>query len=365
MLKHRLAIAGLAAAAALAVVAAATAAPSEDGGGRGAVYTLTNAPSGNAVLVYARAADGTLQPAGSYATGGLGTGAGLGSQGAVVLSEDGRRLLAVNAGSDSVSLFAVHGHLLRLESTVASGGQRPISVTIAGDLVYVLNAGGAGSISAFTVERHSLVPLPGSTRPLGAGSGGPAQVQFSPDARLLAVTEKTSSTIDVYAVGNDGRAGAPVVSHAAGATPFGFDFDNRGHLIASEAGGTASSYAVSAGGATTISGAVATHQAAPCWAIVTEDGKFAYTANAASGTISGFSVSHEGSIALLDASGASANLGAGSHPLDLAATDDGRYLYNLTDGAHLISGFHIAADGSLTPIGTTAVPAGAAGIAAG
>src|SRR3954447_27023812 len=116
MLKHRLAIVGLAAAAALAVAAAATAAPSE--AGRGAVYTLTNSPAGNAVLVYTRAADGALVPAASYPTGGLGTGAGLGSQGAVVFSDDGRRLLAVNAGSDSVSLFAVHGHLLRLESTV-------------------------------------------------------------------------------------------------------------------------------------------------------------------------------------------------------------------------------------------------------
>jgi 6-phosphogluconolactonase (cycloisomerase 2 family) len=362
MFKQRLAIVGLAAAVALSAVTAATAAPRDNG--RGAVYTLTNAATGNAVLVYTRSVDGTLAPAGSYPTGGLGAGAALGSQGALVLSDDGRQLLAVNAGSDSVSLFSVRDDSLQLESTVPSGGPHPISVTVDGDLVYVLNAGGTGSISGFTIDRNVLKPLAGSTRALGGGSAGPAQVQFSPDGRLLAVTEKTSSTIDVYAVGKDGRAGAPVVSHAAGATPFGFDFDKRGHLIASEAGGTASSYAVSAGGVTAISGAVATHQAAPCWAIVTKNGKFAYTANAGSGTLSGFSVAHDGSLALLTASGVSADLGAGSHPLDLGVTNDGRFLYDLTDGSHVISGFRVGPDGSLAAAGTVAIPVGAAGIAA-
>ena len=362
MFKHRLAIVGLVAATALVVVAAASAAPREHGAG--AVYTLTNALAGNAVLAYARSADGTLSPAGSYPTGGLGTGAGLGSQGSIVLSDDGRTLLAVNAGSDSLSLFSVRGDGLRLESTVPSGGQRPISVTVDDDLVYVLNAGGAGSISGFTIDRDTLRPLAGSTRPLGGGSAGPAQVQFSPDGRLLAVTEKTSSTIDIYTVGGSGRVGAAFVSHAAGTTPFGFDFDKRGHLIASEAGGTASSYAVSPDGAQAISGAVATHQGAPCWAIVTKNGRFAYTANAASGTLSGFSIGRDGSLALLAASGVSADLGAGSHPLDLAVANDGRYLYDLTDGSHLISGFRIGADGSLAAAGTIAIPAGAAGIAA-
>jgi len=362
MSKHRIAIVGLAAAIALSAVAAAGAAPRDHE--RGAVYTLTNAPAGNAVVAYTRSVDGTLSPAGSYPTGGLGTGAGLGSQAAIVLSDDGRRLLAVNAGSDSLSLFSVRRDGLQLESTVPSGGQRPISVTVDDDLVYVLNAGGAGSISGFTIDHDNLRPLAGSTRPLGAGSAGPAQVQFSPDGRLLAVTEKTSSTIDIYTVGRNGRPGAPAVSHAAGTTPFGFDFDKRGHLIASEAGGTASSYAVSSGGATAISGAVATHQGAPCWAIVTENGRFAYTANAASGTLTGFAVGHDGSLSLLAASGVSADLGAGSHPLDLAATDDGRYLYDLTDGSHVISGFRIGADGSLGPVGTVAIPVGAAGIAA-
>lgn len=342
-----------------ALAAASTAAAGEST--PGAVYTLTNSAAGNAVLAYARSADGALSYLGSYATGGLGSGAALGSQGSVVLSDDGRQLVAVNSGDSTVSLFDVQPDGLELDATVPSGGSQPISATLHGGLLYVLNGNG---IAGFTVGRHSLVPIAGSTRPLGAGSAGPAQVQFSPDGSLLAVTEKASQTIDVYPVGGDGVAGSPVVSPSAGATPFGFDFDNRGHLLVSEAGGSASSYSVASTGVTAISGAVPTHQGAPCWLVVSKNGRFAYTANAAAGTISGFAIAADGSLSLLDPSGASTSLGAGSHPLDEAISGNGQFLYDLADGAHRIDAFRIADDGSLTTAGSIAVPAGVAGIAA-
>ncbi len=75
--------------------------------GPGAVYTLTNQVAGNAVAVFTRGADGRLTAAGTVATGGTGTGASLGSQSAVSLSNDGRWLFAVNARSNDVSVFAV------------------------------------------------------------------------------------------------------------------------------------------------------------------------------------------------------------------------------------------------------------------
>jgi len=343
----------------VALAAATTAAAGESS--PGAVYTLTNSAAGNAVLAFSRAADGTLTPQGSFATGGLGSGAALGSQGAVILSDDGRQLFAVNSGSSTVSLFAVQPDGLELDATVASGGSNPISATVRGNLLYVLNGNG---ISGFTVGKHSLTALAGSARPLGAGSSGPAQVQFSPDGHVLVVTEKASSTIDVYPVDANGVAGAPVVAPSAGGTPFGFDFDNRGHLLVSEAAGSASSYDVSTGGVSTISAAVATHQGAPCWLVSSKNGRYAYTANAGGGSISGFSVGEDGSLSLLDATGATANLGTGSHPLDEAVSGNGQYLYNLTDGAHRISAFRIAGDGSLSGIGTIDIPAGAAGLAA-
>src|SRR5437764_4704585 len=112
----------------LASLVSATAASASSSNRSGAVYTLTNAPSGNAVLVFDRASDGALAPAGAFATGGNGTGAGLGSQGALALSEDRKLLFAVNAGSNTVSELAVRPHGLDLVSTISSGGTLPISL---------------------------------------------------------------------------------------------------------------------------------------------------------------------------------------------------------------------------------------------
>src|SRR6266571_5582596 len=127
------AITGPAAATAARLAASAAAAD----GAPGAVYTLMNLTSGNAVAVFDRAADGTLTAAGTIATGGTGTGGGLGSQGAVALSDDGRRLFALNAGSNDVSVFSVGPTGLSLASQTASGGTLPISLTVHGNVLYV------------------------------------------------------------------------------------------------------------------------------------------------------------------------------------------------------------------------------------
>jgi 6-phosphogluconolactonase len=162
-----------------------------------------------------------------------------------------------------------------------------------------------------------------------------------------------------------GVAQPGVSSPSAGATPFGFQFDSLGRAFISEAAGSASSYGIDASGAHTISGAVATHQGAPCWLVVTPNGRYAYTANAAAGSVSGFAIASDGSLALLDPSGVSASFGAGSHPLDEATSPDGKYLYVLVDGHHAIGGFRIDADGSLIALGEVGtVPAGAVGLAA-
>jgi 6-phosphogluconolactonase (cycloisomerase 2 family) len=337
----------LAAVAAAVAAQAASAAPDTPGG----VYALTNSPAGNAVAYFARSAQGALTYVGAFPTGGAGTGAGLGSQGAVTLSDDGRGLYAVNAASNTISAFAVEPDGLRLESQFRSGGLRPISVTVHGNLLYVLNAG-SGSITGFTTDG---TPLAGSTQPL-LGSG-PAQVSFSPGGDELVVTEKASQSIDTFAV-VDGIAQPGVSSASAGATPFGFAFDTLGRLFVSEAAGSASSYAVDASGAHTISGAVPTFQGAPCWLVVSRNGRFAYTANAAAGSVSGFAIGADGSLSLL---GSTAGL---AHPLDEAVSENGRFLYVLNDGRHDVAGYRIAADGSLTPLGEAgALPAGTVGLA--
>lgn len=351
--------------AALAAAAAAFAVPvaSAAGSGGGAVFTLTNSPSGNAVAVFTRQSDGSLAQTATYSTGGLGTGANLGSQGALALSDNGKRLFAVNAGSNSISELAVKGDELSLVTTFDSGGVTPIGVAVSKNLLYVLNAGSA-SITGFKVDGVGRVEaIDGSTQPL-LGTN-PAQVAFSPSGDVLVVTEKGSSTIDTFAVDRQGRAQAGVSSPSAGATPFGFAFDSLGRAFVSEAAGSASSYSVDAAGAHVITAAAATNQAAPCWVVVTPDGRYAYTANAGSATISGFAIAGNGSLSLLDPSGATASLGAGAHPLDEAISPDGATFYVLVDGRHTVAAYHVGADGSLSFLGEAgALPAGDVGLAA-
>ena len=245
-----------------------------------------------------------------------------------------------------------------------SGGVMPISLTVQNHLLYVLNGGAPTNITGFSTEHGDLTPIPGSTRALGPGASGPARISFSRDGHVLAVTEKSTSSIETFFVDHDVPDAAAVFA-STGGTPFGFDFDKRGNLLVSNATGSASSYSLShEGRVNVISGAVPTFQGAPCWLVTSNDGRYAYTANAGPGTISGFTVGKDGSLTLLTPGGATASLGATSHPLDEAVTNDG-YLYNLTDGLHQITGFSIGRDGGLTNAGFVAgLPAGAAGIAA-
>ena len=334
---------------------------------RGAVYTLTNSPAGNAVKVFHRARNGSLSPGGEFATGGTGTGGGLGNQEAVVL-DDGR-LFAVNPGSDSISAFAVRDGALRLVDTIGSGGDQPISLTVDDHLLYVLNAGGAGNISGFTVSRSGdLSALSGSTRPLSGSGTGPAQVSFDPEGELLVVTEKNTNLIDIYEVRRHGRVSGPSTHPSSGATPFGFGFDERDHLIVSEAFGGApdasavSSYEVDDDQLEPITASAGTTETAACWIVVTDDGRFTYTTNTGSGSISGYRVDRDGELTLLDADGRTGVTGAG--PIDMALTRGSRFLYSLNSGDGTISGFRVGANGSLTLVGgATGVPSGATGLA--
>jgi 6-phosphogluconolactonase len=349
------------------VVAAGAATAGAAGGKSGAVYTLTNSAAGNAVLVFDRASDGTLTPAGAVPTGGLGSGAGLGSQNAAVLSSNGRRLFAVNAGDDTISAFRVtNSGLVQLGGPVGSGGVDPISLTVHDDLLYVLNAGGggsAGNISGFKVGHDGLDSIPGSTRPLSGASVGPAEVQFSPNGRLLVVTEKATSLINTYRIAH-GLASGPVTQPSAAATPFGFTFDKRGDLIVSDAVGSSagasglSSYDVSKDGVlTAITPFLGDTQTAACWVVATKDGRFAYTTNTGSNTISIYRIHTDGSLELRDPTGAT----TGAGPIDAALA--GRYLYALVSGA--VDAFRVESNGALTPIsGAAGLPAGAVGLAA-
>lgn len=337
----------------------------------GAVFTLSNAAAGNSVLAFSRAADGSLSPAGTFATTGNGTGAGLGSQGSVALSNDGRFLFAVNAGSNSVTSFAVDGASLTPIGTVASGGTLPISLTVHGSLLYVLNGGGTENITGFSISPNgALSVLAGSSRPLSGTGVMPAQVSFDPSGRWLVVTEKATNLIDVYAVGANGYASAPVVNPSSGQTPFGFAFNQHGVLIVSEAFGGApnasavSSYTVGAGGTLqVVSASVPTTETAACWVAVTGNGKFAYATNTGSASATGFEV-HDAALSILNADGRTGT--TGTTPIDAAVSRNSQYLYTLNAGSHTISAFGVAGnDGSLSGVSVVGgLPASAVGLAA-
>jgi 6-phosphogluconolactonase (cycloisomerase 2 family) len=337
----------------------------------GAAFTISNEAAGNRVFAFVRGNDGALSPAGSVATGGAGTGAGLGSQSALALSRNGRWLVAVNAGSNDLSTFEVNGAELRLVSVVPSGGMRPTSVAIHDRLVYALNAGGTANVSGFRISAAgTLEPIAGSSRALSAPSPNAAQVGIAPNGSSVVVTERGTNLIDSFAVDDNGLLGELHTHPSSGTNPFGFDFTPTNHIVVSEVRGgpgaaAASSYDIDPSAAlTTVTASLANSQTAACWAIVTPNGRYAYTANTPSATISGYRVEASGALSLLDSSGITASPGAGSRPFDMATDRDGRRLYALTPGAGAITAYTIDADGSLTPLATVAgVPSTAAGLA--
>jgi 6-phosphogluconolactonase len=326
----------------------------------GHVYQPTNDAAGNAVAVFDRYADGTLGAAGSVPTGGLGAGASLASQGAIV--RDGRLLFVVNAGDDTVSALSTRGGQLTVTDEISSGGDRPVSLTVNDGVGYVLNHD-TDTIAGFTYDRSGdLRRLPGSRRDLTPNPAGgltdAAQVQFTPNGRTLVVTERAANAIDTFRV-RAGYAGQAVSHASAGTVPYGFDFDRRGTLVVSEAAtGSASSYRV-APGFRSVTEALGNTQAAACWLVVSGD--YAWVVNAASASISSYRIAADGTLTLVDA--VAATTGAG--PTDAALAPDGDSLHvRMRDGS--VSSFTVGAGGSLSAAGSATVTTsfGVAGLVA-
>jgi hypothetical protein len=368
----RPALAVLATVGSLALVGAAPALAHGHHGSRGVVFVQTNEPSGNKIDVFNRGGDGRLTLTGTYPTGGLGGVAApgtesdhLASQGSLVLAA-GKTLIAVNAGSDTVTSFRVHGDRLQLRSIVSSGGQFPASVAVSGRLVYVLNSGGTGIVQGFWLRGSHLVPIAGSARSLGLANGdppnfltSPGQVGFTPDGGQLLVTTKAStSSIDVFAVGRDGRLSAsPVVNPSATPVPFAFTFGS-GRLVDGEAGtSSVTTYAVGGSGTLSDPRSASDGQMALCW--IVRVGDVYFVSNTASNNLSSFTVDSAGTPSLLQAVAATTNPG----PIDLAVS--GGFLYAETGTNGTVDEFAVNSDGTLTPIGTVAgLPPGLEGIAA-
>ncbi len=340
------------------------------GGIDGAVFTMTNNVAGNEIVVFDRFRDGSLGAQRRYATRGAGTGGGLGNQGALALSDSGQWLLAVNPGSNSVSVFLAFGNYLYRTDTEASGGNTPVSVTIEDDVVYVLNAG-SDNVQGFRLSIYgTLTPIAGSRRALSGTGTAAAQVEFNRDGDLLAVTEKATNRVLTFAVNGDGLLSQAKIQESPSPTPFGFAFGRRDQLLVSEAVGgaagasTLSSYRLNGDASVDIvSAAVPSGQSAACWVVTTRDGRYAYVSNTASGNLSTYRIGGNGAATL--ASAVAADTGASSGPTDMTLDRNSRFLYVLNNTT--IGAFRVGVDGALIriedqPLGD--VPAFATGLVA-
>lgn len=338
------------------------------------VFVQNDDPSGNAIISYDRAEDGTLHRAGVYHTGGLGGVLGgsvvdhLASQGSLSYDRAHRVLYAVNAGSNTLTVFGVQGDRLIRRQVIGSGGTFPVSIATHGNNVYVLNARDGGSVQGYLRIADRLVRVPTWHRSLGLNTTGtpevthtPGQVAFTPDGGKLIVTTKATNTIDVFDVNSlGGLSATPVVNTDPGAVPFAASFDAGGHLAVAEAApSTVATFTVNPDGTLTLIERAATGQAATCW--IVRSGSNFYASNTGSASLSGY---HDNGSGMLAALG---NTATDPGTVDAAASSDGASLYVQTGASGAVDEYRINSDGSLTQIGSVAVPdaAGGEGIVAG
>ena len=347
-------------AASAVLVFAAHRAAAQDGRG-GAVFAMTNAASNNQINAYIRGEDGSLQFSAAFPTGGNGSGGTvdpLTSQGSLTLSADHSLLFAVNAGSGTLSAFAVRGAQLSLLDTVSTGGSMPTSVTQVRDLVYVLNAGGNGSVSGFHLLGNGhLLPIPNSTHYLSDTPSAPTDVVLSPNGQFLVVIESGTNKIAVFHVYPNGTLSSPVVTDSAGTVPFAAVFAPNGALIVGNVennqtvSSTISSYQLDQNGSLhVVTNALPTDGQATCWDVIARSGRSVYTSNAASSTLSGFNIEPNGKLTPIGETVVGQNP-AGSTNLDTAASADGRYLYTLNGATGTIGMFVVQEDGGLVNFG--------------
>jgi 6-phosphogluconolactonase len=343
----------------------------------GHVYVDDNTAGTNTIAGFNRHADGILSPlpGSPFSAGGAGTGTIIGSQGPLQLASDGQYLLAVDAGSNQISVLRIRpdGALRLVEnSPVASGGIEPISIAVHDSLVYVANTGngteGANYTGFILNLEGRLTPLAGSTFPLPADSG-PGEVLFNARGTRLAGTRVNTSLIDSFVVGDEGRltaaAGSPYSAQATG--PFGSAFrpTDSSQLFISNAhagagNGSVSAFADGRNGVLTSIGTspYPDFQTAPCWVGITPDGQYLFAVNTGSGSISRYAIAADGTLTLLGSTPFQDASGLRPFELQVDATES--YAYVVDGGGHAVSTFRVQG-GTLTELSSSpfALPSGA------
>ena len=284
-------------------------------------------------------------------------------------------MIAVDAGSNQVSVLRIRPDgSLRLVShgVVSSGGLLPDSVAVSGDLVYVANSGAGGSnYTGFRLRPNGrLDPIPGSTVSLPADAA-PGDVLFNGTGTRLAGTEVGTSVIDSFTVGSGGRLTAAARIAVQGARAWARSAASSGRptpaSCSSPTRTTPPSIAAPSRRSPTprtarcrpIAGSpFADGQMAPCWVEITHDGRFLFTVNTASGTISRYRIAHDGALMLLGSTPVGQTGGVGA--VDARLSPDGRFLYVDESRIGKVGAFAVHG-GNLTelPSSPTPLPAGA------
>ena len=365
---------GALAIAAAATVAVSLASASQYGGsGAGAdraVFVQGNELNGNTIHVFARDGRGQLKPAGSYATGGRGGDQvdaptdSLASQGSLVYDDASGMLLAVNAGSGTLTAFRADGTKLGRRQTMDTGGDFPSSIAVRGNIAYVMNAGGKGSVQGFRITTKGLVPIRGSFRSLGLANEAvprfdtsPGEVEITPDGHNLVVTTKGNNTIEVFPLKRNGlpAVAEPVVNKSVGNVPFAISFDRSGGrmLVAEAEKSTVTTYQVRQNGKLKVlQNPVANGQEVLCW--LERAGDHFYGGNTGNSTVTGYRMDKHGRLALTNEVGLATPPSSKSQGvIDIAVTKDAKFVYvqNATSGT--VDGFRVEKNGSLTKITTT------------
>lgn len=330
------------------------------------VLTMSNSSSGNELLEYKIENDGTLTYKKSISTMGIGSGGGLGNQGAVTLSTDKKFVFVVNAGDNSVSSFRISSTgTLVLVGKYSLVGIRPISVTQKGGVVYVLNSAGtmgATSIEGFTLSSTGvLTAITGSSVSL-PNDVNPAQISFVYD-NVLVISERATNKLTSYILNSSKIPVNPQSIISIATQPFGFAVGSNGRIFVTEASASSSlsSYFVSTTGTISNISSASNAQGGACWAVMNSTSTICYSTNAGSNTISSFNIGETGSIT---GNQIAANLGDGNGPLDAGITPDNKYVYVLAGTSDKILGYKVNGN-LLTPIsGTTMfVPGASLGLA--
>jgi hypothetical protein len=376
---------------AVAVTVAGGAAASQGGAPGSAVvghlYINDNTAPVNTVAGFARHADGALTPlpGSPFAVGGAGLGQADASQGSLQLSSDGRYLLAVDAGSNQLTVLRIkpNGSLQAAEgSPISSDGVDPVSIAVSKRLVYVANAGpgtspGDTNYTGFTLNAGGhLRALADSTYVLPNDSK-PGDVLFNNNGSKLVGTRILSSEIDSFTVADNGlltpAAGSPFAAQgftpAQGFGQLGSEFNptNPTQLFVSDAHvapptngpapGIVSSFTDAADGSLTPIGdsPFSNDGRASCWIEISRDGAYLFVVNTASATLSSYAIAPTGALTFLQSTMPGA-IGAGAEDARLAP--NGASLWVVESGTDSVTGLAVNG-GTLTPLSSTAGPSGA------